>query len=453
MPERGPIRKTLEDYHKEEKTLLCMPGHKGRGLAPLGPAFDVTEMSFLDDLSQPRACIAASEKWLAGLYDTRSTYALVNGATAGIMAGVFNLPSDTKTLLVPGQAHRSVLTACILRGIEPVFLAMDYEQGLYLPPTSAAYMEGGPGPALIMTPTYQGIIYDYKDLAADRLLLADEAHGSHLYWLEETTALSYADYVVHGTHKTLGSLTQTGLIHRGKDGVQTGALRQKLSLVQSSSPYWPFLVSLEDAVLTAERLKRQGAWEKRAEEVSALRAAISRIQGLEALEDLKRPYQLDPLRLSIQVKNGRATDYYQRLAQLGVEMEAVIAASLIGICTPFDPAGQDQSLLKALRQVDEELGQLPPLEARGGEGKRHPLRHIRLMDRRAALFGPKESLALDQAPGRISAGFVSLYPPGVPLLLPGDRVEIDHIERIKTGLALGQRLENIEDGQILVIKE
>lgn len=452
MHKTRPIREKIEAWLEKDGLLLCMPGHKASPLWPiLDRRFDVTEMSFLDDLHDPDACIAESERWMSQLYGTAKTHLLVNGASAGLMASIMSLPAETTSLLLPAQAHKSVLQACILRDLEPVFVDAPSWQGLLLPPEPKAYGLSCAEPALILSPSYEGITCDYSQLSKqNRILIADEAHGSHLYWMRRTTALTYADYVVHGTHKTLGSLTQSALLHRQIKGGHEN-LRQNLSLVQSSSPSWLVLVSLEDAVQQAQALQDSHGWEVRAAEVTRLKDAIDELPGLSCLRQVPATYGLDPLRLAIRIENGQAPQLYRLLADLGVEMEMVSGQYVVGIMSPWDAPDTDERLLASLKIVTKNMRKASiPKEITTGSLY---LKHGKMMNRRQAFFGKKKKISLSESAGRISAGFISIYPPGVAIMLPGDRIDKSHIETLQMCQSNGVRIENLKNDHIWVAEE
>lgn len=447
----GPLAKTLSAWQAQERVLYSMPGHKGTASfwAPLGRDQDVTEHPGFDDLLSPRGILRESGEQAARAYGVARSFFLVNGASGGLRAALFALPEEIREVLVPRNVHRSVLEGLILRDLEPVFPDPEPGRDPCLPPSPAAYGRfPGHRAAVVVTETYEGALTDYRSLE-DKILLADEAHGSHLFHLGAPSAVEYADVTVHGTHKTLGSLTQSGLLHL-REEAGAGRVQAALGLMQTTSPSWLLLRSVEEAVAWWVRARQTGLLEERCARVRHLAGRIGEIPGLRPR--FSEGTGTDPLRLAIQVSRPwRAGALRDALAAgHGIWMEGAWGDTLVGIAGPFDDPAADDRLLTALAALSRDLGMRDGFPAAPPAPGSRPARGMRI---REAFLADAEEIPLARARGRLAAGLVGLYPPGIPLAIPGDVLEPAVLESIRDAGRDGETLQGITDGCIRAVRE
>ncbi len=406
-------------------------------------AVDLTELPGLDDLHYPRGAIAAAQARVARLFGAAHTFFLVNGATAGVLAALMAATSPGDRVLVPRHAHRSVWSAMVLTGVVPHYLLPrwhpDWDIPLGIDPADIqlAVAEHPTARVLWLTnPTYQGL----SSLAPATVELAhrhglmvivDEAHGSH-FALHPDLPISGleagADMVIHSGHKTLGALTQTGLLHINR-GVDKHRVAAALALVQSTSPSYIFMLSLEavcgfwerdggeklgDLICLARETKgslRQGGWQVLGDEV----LAQPPVNGM------------DPARLVVGNGNGGAVlaEAFQRA---GVLPEMAGSRHVLFLLAPGD-RGDGAGVL-----VEKALALLPALEGKtwpphpAGAGCCTPQV---VLSPREAFFAPRRRVKLEGAAGRIAGEMIAPYPPGIPLVAPGERLTPDVMEEIK----------------------
>lgn len=449
---KGPIGQAIDGWQKKQTTRLSMPGHKGNEsiLLALTRSRDVTELPEFDNLHNPKACILRSKQQIADIYGTENSFFLVNGASGGLKAALLSLRNSAKTLRVPRNAHRSIWQGCLLAGIEPVYIQPDCRQGMILPPSLDLYRRKSADATLILTTSYEGAVIDYSDLAGEGILIADEAHGSHLPFGKIKSAVSYADITVHGTHKTLGSLTQSGLLH-SNNKIQPEDLQESLSMMESTSPSWLLLSSVEEAVLLWDRMKRSGELERLWERCAYLRTQINRIPGFRTPTEIKG-VQWDPLHLCVQTEDHLDARRLLSLleTEFAIDLEMSTEGYIVGILGPFDTPDADERLLEALGKLSNTMRLKDQFRKR--EEFCCPLSE-QVVGLKKAYDSNKRIVRIAEAVGCIAATSVSAYPPGIPILLPGEAISRDLVETLMNWQKQGVWIEGLTDGKIKVIEE
>lgn len=455
-----PLLKRLLAHAREGYLGFHTPGHKGgRGAWPpwlelLGEAvfaLDLTELPGLDNLHDPQGVIREAAAAAAACFGADESYFLVNGASAGIAAVILATCRPGDRVLLPRNCHQSAIHGLILSGAEPVYLPVYGDAASGLPGMVRTEdlrraWDASPGAVslvVLLHPSYYGLVGELEQqvrLAHERgcPVLVDEAHGAHFFTsdLYPPSALSCgADFVVHGAHKVLGAFTQAALLHRrGNEGV-AARLRAALRLVQTTSPSYLLLASLD--VSRQQCLEERRGWEEVAGEALRLREEISRLPGLSAAggEVLRLPGVIgfDPARLVVNVRRlgitgFEAAEWLRLKRRLLVEMADLY--NLVFILGPSD-----------LPLLGELLSALAALaSACGGEGKRElppviqpfelPL-PPQAMAPRQAFFSPWEAVAMEAAVGRVAAEAVAPYPPGVAVICPGELVTAEAVAFLK----------------------
>ncbi|MDI6871696.1 MAG: hypothetical protein QME79_10145 [Bacillota bacterium] len=454
----------------------------------------------------PAAAVKAAEELLAGLYGARRSFFLVNGATVGLQALLLATVAGG-SLLLPRHAHRSVFGALALADAEPVYLpgAIDPFWGLPLAPRL-------PSPPRF--PAVQGVLAvypDYYGLACDLAgwrdaltggtrhaqptaagpipFLVDEAHGPHLPFLPgcsspETPlprpALELgADAVVQSPHKLLGSLVQSAWLHlagerpTGRAAVDPARVEAALSALTTTSPSFLLLASL-DATRRWAAAEGQEAYRRLAGLALETRAAIAALPGLRCLdgpEALRLGYvALDPAKLTVSVRDlglsGPEAEAFLRWR--GIRAELADPLNVLFLLSPADTPETTSALVAALAALAKAAGRPadrarltarrptgapPPEETAALLGEVMALPPERALSPREALLRPSEAVPLGQAAGRVAARAVGIYPPGIPVVAPGEVVTAAHVEllgrliagRLRVdGLAGEDRVEVVE---------
>ena len=469
--ERAPLWEALVAHVRHGYAAFHVPGHKGgRGAPPELDAawgrpvfeYDLTELPGLDNLHAPAGAVRAAQELAAELYGARATFFLVGGTTAGLVAAVLAATRPGQRILLPRHAHRSLLAATILADLEPVFYPVEVDKEWGLPggwdeTAVEALIRQTPGAAalVLVHPTYHGLVGPARELiaaaqAAGLTVIADEAHGPHFYLHPELPpgALTLgADLAAQSTHKLLGSLTQSSWLHLGGGRVPAAAVAEALRWVESSSPSYLLLASLDLARRQAARNGR-AAWHRALELARMVRSGAARLPGLACLEAAGWPGVTgqDLCKLTVRVSGlgltGREAACYLRRAH-GIQAELTDLRTVLFVLTPADGEKDGERLLTALAALARErrgekarVGELPELP--------RPVQRLRP---RAAAFAPKAYLPWRAARGRVAARAVVPYPPGVPLVWPGEELTPEVLAAGEALQAAGTELHGLTPGE------
>ena len=470
----------LEWYGESGYYPFHMPGHKRRMPEEYGPALqtaarmDITEIDGFDDLHQPEGILLFAQKRAAAVFGADETFFLVNGSTAGILTAVSAAVEKRGKLLMARNCHRSVYHAVFLRELQPVFLYPGVLEGGVADAIAPGQVEEALArdpdirAVLITSPTYDGVVSDVKAIAeaahrAGALLIVDCAHGAHFGFADgqpESPVRLGADLVVQSLHKTLPALTQTALLHRNGERVSSEAVRRFERIYQTSSPSYVMMGSMDSCVRLLEKRGRQifTEFEER------LDRFYERLSGLKTLRVLGQslPEQgcmkaFDRGKLLISASNGKITGnllYKELLKRYYLQMEMVCETYVTAILTPWDTRDGLCRLAEALEEIDRELsGPEKPEDGRlfysGGEAgcgsvMRHWPRTRTVLPLSEAEEAPKTAVRLSGAAGNISGTYVNLYPPGIPLIIPGELITEEIIKLIETYVQQGLNIQGVE---------
>lgn len=456
------------------------PGHKkGQGISPRlgqwwGAALfqaDLPELPELDNLFAPEGVILQAQILAAEAFGAEQSWFLANGSTCGIEAAVLASCSPGEKLILPRNAHRSAISALILSGAVPVWLepAWDAEWEIahaVAPETVATALEQHPDAkaVLLVSPTYYGVCGDLATIAQQVHqygipLLIDEAHGTHFAFHPElpTPALTAgADVAVQSVHKTLSALTQAALLHTQGTRIDRDRLSRALQLVQSTSPNYLLLASL-DAARQQMALQGQELMHHTLNLAAAARLHLNQILGLKVLspqmiQALPGGFDLDRTRLTVDVSGlgltGFAAD--EQLHQvLGVTAELPGLRHLTFIIT----LGNTKEDLDRLVGAFQTLAQSPlPLAASTFLSYSGQLQTQTILSPREAFFASSCVVAAEQAIDQISAELICPYPPGIPLIIPGEVITADALHRLQQILTAGGILAGCADPTLQTLK-
>lgn len=441
---RTPFADALEEYCQQQMVPFHTPGHKlGTGApcreqALFGTALrqDLGLMYALDDLFQPEGPLRKAMELAADAYGAGRTFFSVNGTTACIEAMILAVCGPGDTVLIPREAHRSVLSSLILSGAMPAYMESRYagreEVSLGPDPASlqAAIAAHGEAKAVLFTyPTYDGLagrLAEMVQIAHQHglIVLVDEAHGAHLAFHEDLPADALAcgaDCVAQSTHKLTGSLTQTSMLHCCKGFPYTERVAAAMALVQSTSPHYWFLASLDLA-------RQQMALEGRALEEKALllarqaRKQLNALSGISCFGGEMTRYEavesLDETKLTIDFSGlgltGREAERLLRAAHIEVELTA--GHHVLALVTFGDTEKSIQTLLEGCRTIactHETVERKDTAEP--------PMPQPRVvMAPREAWYAEKEAMARPLCAGQICAETITFYPPGIPVVAAGE---------------------------------
>ena len=446
-----PLMAAMQGYLAEQVLPFHTPGHKaGKGaheslLQYLGPdalAMDLAVVPGLNDLFDKQGPIRESQQLAAALYGADESYFLINGTTGGIYSMILATVGPGEKIIVPRNIHRSVMGALILSGAVPVFVRPEVDSALQiamnvsLETYELAIRQNPDAKALlVINPTYYGVSADIAAITAlshqyGLIVLVDEAHGPHFHFSQQLPIQGItagADLVVQSTHKILGALSQASLLHCRRDRINVPRLETMLQLTQSSSPNYILLASLEAAV--AQMRESGEMLVGRSLELSRMaRSRINEIPGLYCFgaEKLGSPgaFDIDPTKLVVNVRGlgihgNDAEIWLRRFGKVQAELSDM--NNLLFLVTLADDEASMEQLLLALAALSaanaDGMGKSAKfLAALPDVGTRL------LLPPREAVFRRRERVNFSSSAGRICAETVTSYPPGIPILFPGEQI-------------------------------
>lgn len=476
----------LKTYAQSDMLPLHMPGHKRQTIQEPAGAFpnpfsvDITEIEGFDNLHYPEGILKKSMEWAAKVYGAERTYYLVNGSSAGVLSAISAAVHSGGRILMSRNCHKSAYHGAILRGIHtdyiyPPILPDLGIQGGILTSDVERMLERNPDTeaVLITSPTYDGMVSDICEIAKVAHhhgipLIVDEAHGAHFSFggdvFPKSAIACGADVVIQSLHKTLPSLTQTAVLHLCSERVDAELLEQYLQMYQSSSPSYVFMAAIEQCIYEmetdgvrhmrkfAERLERlRGALR----ELTALYVPGSEIIGRSGVFDV----DLSKLVVSCRGCMTRGTDGCMNLTgeMLGrwlreeyrIEPELCGADYLVGITTWMDRETALSRAEKALIEIDGRLEKADTIwgnsPERIGEFTQWEERAKVCLTLAEAIEAGFKELPFEQCAGQISKEFVYLYPPGIPIIAPGEMVSEVIVEKILRYREMGLSVQGMAD--------
>ena len=444
----------IESYLSEDPVSFHVPGHKnGRGLAPLA-RLDVTEIPGTDNLHHPEEAILETKNRATKAFNTRSTYFLVNGTTGGNHAMILASTVPGDSVLIARNVHKSVHTACIMGGLEPeyVYPVIHSDLGIPLgvhPEDVCRKLEENPEiKAIVITsPTYEGIHSDIKALSEvahefGAVLLVDEAHGAHVSLNEafgKSAIAGGADMAVQSTHKSMKALTQASMLHVGTSNVDLHKLESWLSMLQSSSPSYVLMASLEKSL---DDMGRNGMRTAQAlvDSLRKLRSRLNKDLGLKTLSDddvLEMGFRHDISKLVVFMKDAeRIAD--QLREKYAIQVEYATADSIVCVTSIYNTENDFERLYHALL----ELGAKPHETVEGLTS--YPKVQMNLSPK-DAFYRRSEPITLEESVGCTCAEYVIPYPPGIPLLSPGEAITKEIVDLIQSWKAKGHSIIGTKD--------
>lgn len=471
-----PLVAALDAYRRRDPAYFRIPGHRGaRGVNPalverFGEKvfdYDLSETPLTDDLHQPEGAIARAQALAAEAFGADESFFLVNGTTCGVEAMVLAAAGPGETVLVARNAHKSALMGLVLSGAKPGWLepevvpefalsggvtAQSVERGFAAHPEAKA--------VLIVSPTYYGLCSDLAAIARvchrhDAALLVDEAHGAHLYFsdaLPPGALAQGADACAQSIHKVASSLGQSSMLHLKGGRLDRARVQSALHLVQSTSPSYLLMASLDAA---RQELALRGA-QSAARALALAEDARHRLAADPRLRVLGREIvgtagvaALDPTRLTVSAASVGLTGHAlaERMFSLGADTELAdhrnVMALITGANSPRDVDRLVRAALDALADV--------PGAPLGASRALPPIPPQRATPREA-YFAPYRALPLRETIGRVAAEAIIPYPPGIPVLCPGEVVTAEIVDYAAACRADGVPLHGPADPALATLR-
>jgi len=433
------LYEALQTYSGQGITAMHMPGHKRRsGFAiDLPWHLDITEIEGFDNLHAPEGVLLEAQARAARLWGSETSFFLVNGSTAGILAGIYALVQPGEKILIGRNCHKSVYHAIELLQLVPVYLDPPIVAGTGVcgsisPELVEDALQVHPEIrlAVITSPTYEGVISDVRGIAEvlharGVPLLVDEAHGAHLGLSDHFPAGAVsmgADVVVQSLHKTLPSLTQTAVLHIQGDLVFRERVQHGLALFQSSSPSYLLLASI-DACVT-ELLERGDAlladWRGRLDRFYR-EMELEELSLLGEVRDEGRIYDRDPSKIVILCDDTNQSGF-NLMDTLRTKYSIELEMALDGYSIAMTGLNTTDADLDRLAGVLQALDGGCELEQRTRNARPCPSMPEVVMGVGEALCSPGCQVAFAESVGRVARTYLWAYPPGIPLLVPGVRI-------------------------------
>nr|WP_275444057.1 aminotransferase class I/II-fold pyridoxal phosphate-dependent enzyme [Lysinibacillus fusiformis] len=456
MQKKKPIIEGLERFRQQQNISFHVPGHKHGELSHLPQAFkdvmryDVTELSGLDDLHYPEEMILEAEHLLADTYGAMKSFFLVGGSTVGNLAMIYATCQKGDTIIVQRNAHKSIFHAIELVGAKPIFVSPIWDERT-LTATHVTFQDlkeavenYSEAKAVVLTyPTYYGVtsseIQQQIAYCHEKGIpvLVDEAHGAHFHAcsLFQPSALSLgADVVVQSAHKTLPAMTMASFMHVRSELIEADKIHHYLRMLQSSSPSYVLLASLDDARYYVQTyMESDGAYiiEKRNQWVEALRT----IGSLEVIE------VDDPLKLLLRVKGYSGFQLQKALEAEHIYGELADRNQVLFIL-PLLKQGHTYPFAEIRVRIKEAVTLL--LETAKTDSSQASQAAYKFVQITEPIYTFNEIASLNKewlpymrTMGRISASMIIPYPPGIPLLVPGERITVAKLSQLEELLAAG----------------
>lgn len=478
-----PLFNGLLEHAKKDPVQFHIPGHKkGAGIDPEFREFigdnalsiDLINIGPLDDLHQPKGIIKEAQDLAAQAFGADHTFFSVQGTSGAIMTMVMAVCGPGDKIIVPRNVHKSIMSGIVFSGAIPIFIHPEIDEnlgishGITIDSVSRA-LEQHPDAKglLVINPTYFGIAADLKKIVEiahsyNVPVLVDEAHGVHIHFHDDlplSAMQAGADMAATSVHKLGGSMTQSSILNVKGNLVSYKRVQTILSMLTTTSTSYLLLASLDVA---RKRLATEGKEliDRTITLAQSIRKRVNMIDHLfcigEELLETKAAYGYDPTKLIISVKDlglsGYDVEKWLR-EKYNIEVEMSDLYNILCIITPGDTEKEADILIKALQHLSDEYHSLAE--------KVHaqvllPDIPVLAVTPRDAFYSETELVPFDESDGRIIAEFIMVYPPGIPIFIPGEIITEDNLRYIKKNMEAGLPVQGPEDydfKMLRVIKE
>ena len=477
------LDRALYEYGRGKAYPFHMPGHKRRTVTPYleNPYLeDITEITGFDNLHHAEGILKEAQEYGAEIFRTKKSYFLINGSTSGILAAVSACTKPGGKLLMARNCHKAAYHAAYLRELETVYLYPSWEGrlgfngGICPEDVEAALAADRDIQAVLITsPTYDGIVSDIKKIgeAAHKYgipLIVDEAHGAHLPFHDffpESALYQGGDIVIQSLHKTLPSLTQTAVLHDQSELISRERLERFLGIYQTSSPSYLLMASITACLRYLEEqgkeefekyVGRLDRWRNTMAQMEVLYLPGKEICGQRGIFDL----DLSKIIISGERAGKDGPGLHRILREkYGLELEMEAPGYVLALTSVMDTEEGFQRLAEALREMDTCLagenlkrsGKESPVPLRFEEYPQS-LRPRQILSIASAMDSDGEETELEASQGLISGEFAYLYPPGIPILVPGEEITEGFIRQALLWKQQGLELEGLSDHSLKRIR-
>ena len=419
--------KNLESYP------FHMPGHKRNSdFRIIGADIDITEIDGFDNLHNPKDILLELEKSVSDIFGSKKSMLSVNGSTCCILSAISAVCKKGDTIIIARNCHKSVYNACYINELNTVYIEPEFctELGIYTKITQeaidTAIAENTEAKAVVITsPTYEGIVSDIK---TDIPLIIDAAHGSHFGFADFIPSPAQGDIVINSLHKTLPSLTQTAVVHINNDKY-IDSVKKYMDIFESSSPSYILLASIEKCIDFLKNPKSSFDNYK-----ILLNSFYKKLSSFNNISVFKND---DPTRIIVSANGYSGAELSEHLRENGIEAEGCGLNYVILISTVCDTEKGFDVLINALSSIEKREKSVIHFDK------------IKLPVKKYNTWEIQDTQETDfkKSSGRISGEYVFAYPPGVPIIAPGEIISDNTIDYINT--LINQDINIISDSNLL----
>lgn len=462
------LEQKLIQYGKSDYYPFHMPGHKRNMEFQENPySMDITEIDGFDNLHEPTEILFKLQQRMAELYSAKSSYLLVNGSTCGLLTAICATTGEGERILIARNCHRAVYHGCYLRNLKVSYVFPEItQQGIQgeisFASVRKAWEEDESLRVLVITsPTYDGVVSDIKKIAElvhkrDGILIVDEAHGAHFGFhgaFPQTAVRLGADLVIQSMHKTLPSPTQTAVLHVCSHRILLTRIQKFIDIYESSSPSYLLLAGMERCIHMLES-EAEHYFNKYRDNLECFYGKVQDTQKISVF------YFDDPSKIIISGERAGLTGkelYDLFLRKYHLQMEMCSGSYMLAMTSFMDTEEGFHRLAEAILET-ESMIQASSNPRRQGIDIREFIQRTyapraKKLELATAWDAELEECELSQAAGRIAGNFVHLYPPGIPLLVPGEEINADFIREINTCREWNLKVQGLSGEQrIQVVK-
>ncbi|MCR3759850.1 aminotransferase class I/II-fold pyridoxal phosphate-dependent enzyme [Clostridium felsineum] len=475
-----PLYNALMEYVDRDTIPFHVPGHKkGNGIDEEFKNFigenpfkiDVTVFKLVDSLHHPTGPIKKAQELAADAYGSKAAFYSVNGTSGAIQGMILSVVGDGDKIIVPRNVHKSVTAGIILSGAVPVYMQPEVDKKVGIahgvaPKTVEETLKKNPDAkaVLIINPTYYGVSTDIKEIADivhsyDMPLIVDEAHGPHLSFndrLPMSALNAGADMCAQSTHKIIGALTQMSLLHVNSDRIDINRVQQIMNLLQTTSPSYILMASM-DCARRQIALHGKELLDSTIDLCNYARREINKIEGFYCFgeEVLGRPgsYAFDPTKLTITCTDLGITGYDLDMLLANdyhIQVELSDLYNVLAVGSFGDTKENIDALINALKQISKSISSTD--KKKKTSFKDIPAVPKRILSPREAFNGEKESILIKDSVGKTSGEFLMAYPPGIPILCPGEIITQEIVHYVNDLKVAGLYVQGTEDPEVNYIK-
>lgn len=474
----------LEEYSKSDNYPFHMPGHKRRvdKLLSFNPySLDITEIDGFDNLHDAQGILKKTMKQIAEFRGADQSFLLVNGSTAGLLAAISACVVKGDDIVVARNCHKAVYNAIYMNELHPQYIYPQFSHklgingGIFYKEIEKMLITFKKKLVVVLTsPTYEGVVSDIENIAKvvhkqGGILIVDQAHGAHFGMGEQfpQSALNFgADLVVESVHKTLPAPTQTALLHVKGNRVNCQKLKKFLSIYQTSSPSYPLMAAVSWCMDYCKRESRREfiRYEDRLRRIRRRISCLDMIELFDATEEQERlaATDYDFGKLVFGVKEGwySGMELYDRLREnYHLQMEMASAKYVVAMTSVMDTEEGFWRLFRALEEIND-LAVFEKYRSEQVKGSVSPKSFQWKPIKNTIFYSPyeadcmaAESVELSETEDKVAADYVYLYPPGIPLIVPGEKWDKEMVSYVKSCMEQGLQVKGVKDGKVLVISK